>query len=196
MGSQKRGQSAAGSTGHAEDLSRIAYKNGFLYEQKYRGCAQCAIAAVQDTLQIPDKSVFKAASALSAGGALLCDGMCGGYSGGILAMGSVFGRRRHKFDDDSDYKHSSYRMAKRLHEKFIAEYGSVICREIHQKLFGETYDLWSQPSKEKFDRDGAHTSKCTDVVGKASSWAVEIILGEAAGLGLDLTAVRKLSEDI
>ncbi|GAJ17034.1 unnamed protein product [marine sediment metagenome] len=32
------------------DLANKAYKLGFEYEKIYHGCAQCVIAAVQDTL--------------------------------------------------------------------------------------------------------------------------------------------------
>jgi hypothetical protein len=44
-----------------------AYQLGFEYEKTYRGCSQCAIAAIQDTLDIRDDSVFKAGTGLAGG---------------------------------------------------------------------------------------------------------------------------------
>lgn len=160
-------------------LIDTAFNLGFEYEKKYRGCAQCTVAAVQDTLNLENDTLFKAASGLGAGCGLLCDGVCGGYSGGIMVMSSLFGRRRKKIDNDDEEKYCAFRMAKFLHDKFINEYGSVICNEIHHKIFGKTYNLWNANEKEEFNNDGAHESKCTTVVGNASSWIVQLILEEA-----------------
>ena len=41
-----------------KELLEKAYQLGFEYEKTYRGCSQCAIAAIQDTLDIRDDSVF------------------------------------------------------------------------------------------------------------------------------------------
>ncbi len=163
-----------------------AYNLGFEYEKKYRGCAQCTIAAVQDTLNINNDTLFKSASGLGAGCGLLCDGVCGGYSGGIMVMSSLFGRRRERIDNDDEEKYCAFRMAKLLHDKFIDEYDSVICNAIHQKIFGRTYNLWDANEKEEFNKNGAHESKCTEVVAKASSWVVQLILEEAEVRGITL----------
>ena len=57
-----------------------AHKLGFEYEKQYRGCSQCTVAAIQDAFGIRNDFIFQAASGLGAGGGLLGDGMCGGYS--------------------------------------------------------------------------------------------------------------------
>ena len=41
-------------------LVKKAYSLGFAYEKKYRGCSQCTLAAIQDTLGIRNDFVFKA----------------------------------------------------------------------------------------------------------------------------------------
>ena len=51
-------------------LTDKAYELGFAYEKEYRGCVQCTIAAVQDTLGVRNDFIFKSASGLSAGGGL------------------------------------------------------------------------------------------------------------------------------
>jgi C_GCAxxG_C_C family probable redox protein len=151
---------------------------GFDYERDYRGCAQCTIAAVQDALGVKNDAVFKAASGLAGGGGLLCDGFCGGYAGGVMMMSSLFGRRRDRFGEDRDERYASFHMAKALHDRFVKRYGSVICREIHDDIFGRRFDLWSPEGRQAFEDAGAHADKCTGVVADASAWVCEIILDE------------------
>lgn len=160
------------------ELIEKAREYGFEYEKTYRGCAQCTIAAVQDSLGVRNDSVFKAASGLAGGGGLLRTGICGGYSGGIMVMSSIFGRSRERFDDDREERNCSFRMAAALHDRFIEKYGSVICFEMHQKIFGRSFDLWDKKEREEFEKAGAHVDKCTTVVADASGWAVELIIDE------------------
>ena len=41
-----------------EALMKKAYDLGFEYERTYRGCSNCAVAAIQDTLDITDDAVL------------------------------------------------------------------------------------------------------------------------------------------
>ena len=95
-------------------------------------------------------------------------------------MSSLFGRRREKFDDDRDERYASFHMAKALHDRFVEKYGSVICREIHDEIFGRRFDLWNHEGRKAFEDAGAHAEKCTGVVADASAWVCEIILDELA----------------
>jgi C_GCAxxG_C_C family probable redox protein len=167
-------------------LIRKAYDLGFEYEKTYRGCAQCTIAAVQDTAGVRNDLVFKAAGGLAAGCGLLTDGPCGGYTGGILAMSMYFARVREKFDDDREENYCSFRMATSLHDRFVEEYGSIICREIHKEIFGRSFDMWDKEDKARFEEAGAHREKCTGVVAHATGWAMEILLDEIERRGLRL----------
>lgn len=155
-----------------------AFELGFLYEKKYRGCAQCTIAAIQDSLGIKNGYIFKAASTLGGGIGKLTDGVCGGYSGGAIMISASFGRRRNKFGDDDENKFCSNQLTIKLHQKFIDTYGSIICREIHRKIFGRTFNLWDEKEKREFERLGAHQDKCTNVVANAAVWTTELILKE------------------
>jgi C_GCAxxG_C_C family probable redox protein len=169
-----------------ESLIKKAYDLGFKYEKKYRGCSQSTIAAVQDALEIRNDYVFKAGSGFPAGCGLLGDGICGGYAGGIMIMSMFFGRRREKFDDDREENYRSFRMAHTLHDEFIREYGTIICKEIHCKIFGRSYNLWDSEEKKAFEEAGAHKDKCTTVVANASAWSTGVILDEIDKLSLDL----------
>jgi len=175
-----------------EEHVKKAYELGFDYEKKYRGCSQCAIAAIQDALGVPNDWVLKAGSGLATGLGLLRDGVCGGYSGGVMVMSTFFGRVREKFDNDHDEKYCSFHMAVDLHDRFIEKYGTIICKEVHYKLFGRTYDLWNPEEKQQFEDAGAHRDKCTSVVATASSWSAELILDEIKKRGLSLDDFKNL----
>lgn len=169
-----------------QELLEQAAQTGFEYEKIYRGCAQCTIAAVQDTLDLTNDAVFKAATGLAGGCGGTCDGVCGGLSGGIMMMSSCFGRSREGFDAENDQKQRASRMAKDLYQKFVETYGSAICKDIHGELFGRTFDFGDAEDKQAFEDAGAHTDKCPSVVANASRWTAELILDELDQLGIEL----------
>lgn len=161
-----------------KELMEKAYELGFEYEKKYKGCSQCVIAAIQDTLGIRDDSVFKAATGLAGGSGLTGIGACGGYVGGVMVLGQLLGRERSSFEDPERIRFRSFDMAKQLGDEFIREFGTIICRDIHVKIFGRPYYLRDPEDFNKFEEAGGHADKCTDVVGKAAQMAVKIILDE------------------
>jgi C_GCAxxG_C_C family probable redox protein len=161
-----------------ENIIQRALSLGSEYEKTVTGCCQCTIAAIQDALEIRNDAVFKAGSGLTAGGGVSCEGSCGGFTGGVMVMSSVFGRRRERWDNDKEEKDCAHRMARALLDKFNREYGSNICRSIHRNIFGRDFDLMDARDREAFEKLGAHVDKCTSVVGKAAAWATELILEE------------------
>jgi len=161
-----------------KELLEKAYELGFEYEKTYKGCSQCVIAAIQDTLDIRDDSVFKAATGLAGGGGLTGIGLCGGYAGGVMVLSQLLGRERSIFDDPERVRFRSFDLAKQLADEFIREFGTIICRDIQIKKFGRPYYLRDPEDFNKFEEAGGHDDKCTDVVGKAAQMAVKIILDE------------------
>jgi len=151
------------------------YQLGKKYEQTYKGCSQCVIAALQDAFNIRNDDVFKAATGLVAGGGTCIDGSCGAYAGAIMVLSSLLGRQRDDFADTAGVLFRNFELVQKLREKFIQEYGSVICRNIQTKLFGRPYYLADMDDLEKFEKAGAHDVHCPEVVGKAARWAAEII---------------------
>jgi len=131
---------------------------------------------LQDVFNLRNDAIFKAATALAGGGARATDGSCGSYSGGILFIGSVIGRERDNFEDKEKVRIKTHNLAKKLHDKFIKEYGSVICRDIQTKIMGRSYYFIDPDEYQKFLDAGAHDIYCPDVVGKAARWVTEILL--------------------
>jgi hypothetical protein len=165
---------------------------GFEYEKTITGCCQCTIAAVQDALDIRNDAVFKAGSGLTAGGGISCEGSCGGYTGGVMVMSSVFGRCRQKWDNDRKEKDCAHRMAGALLKRFNRQYGSHICCKIHQCIFGREFDLKNAAQRLAFERSGAHVDRCTSVVGDAAAWAAALILEELGARRMTMDDLRRM----
>jgi C_GCAxxG_C_C family probable redox protein len=161
-----------------QDLLDKAYQLGFEYEKTYKGCSQCAIAAIQDTLDIKEDNVFKAATGLAAGGGLTGIGVCGGYVGGVMMISLLYGRERSNFEDPERKRFKSFELARRFGLLYTRELGSIICRDIQTQKFGRPYYIADPQDFEKFEEAGGHVDKCTDVVGTASRLAVQFILDE------------------
>jgi len=162
----------------AKKLMEKAYKLSYEYENVYRGCGQCTLAALQDTFDMRDDSTFKAMTGYAGGGATTGDAGCGAYVAGILFLSMLKGRERDDFADPKRIRFESFAIARKLHDKVIAEYGTVICREMQMKLFGRPYYLPDPDEFAKFDAAGAHTTVCTEVCGKVAMWTAEIVIQE------------------
>jgi C_GCAxxG_C_C family probable redox protein len=152
-----------------------AYQLGKEYEKTCKGCSQCVVAALQDTFNIRDDAVFRASGGLAAGGGLATDGSCGAYAGGTMVLSYLQGRKRDTFEDEDELTRSMGIVLK-LHDMFIQEYGSVICRDIQTKTFGRPYYLADMEEFDKFEKAGGHDDRhCPEVVGKAARWAATLI---------------------
>ena len=157
-------------------LMKQAHRLGYKYENEYRGCAQCTFAAACAVSGRENPELFRAANGFAAGMSLMGDGVCGGYSGGIMAMGLFAGRRLEFFDGDKEEKDRIAAMGQKLREKFIETYDTVICHGIHENIFGRAFHITRPEDKEAFEAAGAHTiDKCAAVVGAASAWVTEIL---------------------
>ena len=161
-----------------QELLDKAYELGFEYEKVYRGSSQCVIAAIQDTLDIRDDSVFKAGTGLAGGGGLTGIGICGGYAGGVMVLSQVVGRERSNFEDPEGVRYKTFGLTRKFLDDYTRELGSIICRDIQLIKFGRPYYIADADDYEKFEAAGAHVDKCPDVVGKAAQLAVELILDE------------------
>ena len=161
-----------------KDRAATAYELGFSYEKEYRGCAQCVIAALQDAFEIRNAetdAIFKSATALAGGVAQETDGNCGAYTGGAMMIGYHIGRERDNFADPEKIRMRTSALTSELHARFIEEFGTVTCREIHTRIMGRPFYIKDPDELKKFDEAGAHADKCTRVVALAAQWTAEIL---------------------
>lgn len=162
-----------------EEKAKKAYELGHKYEKELKGCAQSTILALLETYKITDSDIYRSMAGFSAGGAVMGDGMCGAYAAGLLFFGLHTGRRLEDIGDPAEPRASSknednYALSRRLHDKFIEEYGTLICHQIHVKLYGRSYNIFDADEMEKFEKAGAHDWGCTSICGKAAQWVTEI----------------------
>lgn len=155
---------------------RRAYELGVKYESLYRGCCQCTLAALQDAFNKKDDGTFKVSTGLATGIGLIGSAGCGGYSGGALFVGQFIGRERKDFTKISSSDTEIFPIIKELHDKFIEEYGTIICMDIQKKIFGRSFYLLEKDERALFEEMGSHKDKCPVVVGKAAAWTAEIVL--------------------
>jgi len=158
-----------------EQLLKKIYDLAFNYEAERGSCPQCVLAALFETLNIGDEATIKSADALAGGTALSTKGTCGALVGGLLAISSVVGR---EYDDfcAGKTKRRVFQFSKQLYDKFIDEYSSPLCCDVHLKLFGRTFNLMDPKEYEEFEKAGAHVDKCPSVSGNVARWTAEIIL--------------------
>ena len=170
------------------ELCDAAEKKAALFEQKHHGCAQCVLAALMEVFpQIRHLDAFKSATGLAGGVGLTVEGSCGGLTGGVMALSLFYGRQLENISDPEGQRFISYRLAARLHDRFVQEYGTSICGKIHQQVMGQTYRLNRPKEWDRFLEAGGHSEKCPQVVGKAARWTTEIIAAEEAIQGRELS---------
>lgn len=159
-----------------KEILEQVYARAFEYEQKFGSCPQCVLAAIQDVFGTVDDAVFKAGHALAGGLGLTTNGTCGALSGGVMALCCKHGRTRDDFAKGRYLK--SYRLGKRLYDRFVQEYGSCICRDVQERIFGRSFNLWDAEEYAEFERAGGHKDKCPSVTGNVAMWVAELLLGE------------------
>lgn len=158
-------------------------------ERNFRNCCQSTLLAVQEVLAIPvHDDLLKAGTGFS-GGIGRSGSECGGYIGGIMLLGLLFGRDRATmtYPDESIRTERREKITNRLQElilrfreRFTQEYGSTKCNDIEMKIFGRSFESMNKEERDEKDRLGGHEDKCPIVLGKAARWAAELIMEEQA----------------
>ena len=157
-------------------LYKSAWERGFYHESTLKGCAQCTLLTVRDVCGFFDERVFEAATAFSAGMSLCGDSACGGYSGGLMAIGLVYKRGLEEIEKkDKNGQYKAFELSQLLHDMFADCYGSVICKDIHNCIFCRSYTLRVDEEKQLFEEAGAHADKCTAVVAMSSYMFVKML---------------------
>ena len=159
-----------------KELLSAVYERAYQNEAEFGVCPQAVLAALQDYFRFIDDSLIQASHALAGGIARSTDGTCGALNGGLIVISSIYGRKRSEFGEKTGNHEKGEMIARELHDRFAAEFGGVICREVQEKVFGRSYNLRDPREFEKFEADGGHTDKCPLVTGKAARMTAEILL--------------------
>ncbi len=151
-----------------EQAINIAFKIGFEAEKSKTNCAQATFHAISSVLGVINLQIFKSLYSLAGGGASSTFGSCGAFSGALLAFGLFFGRTYEEWQDGKRGAKSS-KLATEFYNKFTQKFNTVVCFEIHKKLFGRTFIFSNKEDMEEFEKLGGHTIKCPSVVGLSSA---------------------------
>lgn len=154
-----------------------AYERGFEFEKQYHGCAQCAVGALYEIFpELRNDDIFRAAGGLGGGVGLTCKGHCGALTGGVMVLSQLYGRELSEIADPERKRAVAFELGERMVQKFLDTYGTIICREIHEKVMARPFNLVDPVDKQAFEEAGGHITACPSVVGNGVRWAAEVIL--------------------
>jgi len=149
---------------------------------KFSGCSQSVLLALQEAFNIGDAMSFKAATTLS-GGVVRRGETCGALLGALLALGLVKGREDMR--DTQAYRDAMV-PANEVVDEFKArlrrEFGfkkpleSTICRDIQRSIYGRGFDLNKPEDYKAFLDAGGHSDLgCPNVCAVAAEVTAEKI---------------------
>ncbi len=164
-------------------LLEKAFELGVHFEKYSGSCSQCTVAALHEILGFED-IVVKVATSSCGGQAGLTTGACGGVIGGTIVLDYYLGRparmvsATHPIPEGMECLSEAMAAARSLSERFIREYGSMLCPSVQSKLFGRSFNLQNSDDWKAFEEAGGHSdpSKCMSVVGNAARWTLEILI--------------------
>jgi C_GCAxxG_C_C family probable redox protein len=142
------------------DVKEIGMKA--LEYDKYSGCSQSVLLALQEAFGIGDIESFKAATVLS-GGVARKGETCGALLGGLMALGLMIGRE--DITDSQVYRDAmvpSDEIIKEFQKGLKENFGfaealeNTICRDIQLRIYGESFDLTDPVSYKAFLDAGGH----------------------------------------
>ena len=147
---------------------------------KYSGCSQSVMGALQDELGIGNKESFKAATMLSGG--FRRGETCGAIIGGIMALGLIIGRE--SMEDTETYRRAmstADEVSDRFKQELQQQYGfswelkSTLCPEIQERIYGRPFDL--RHEFEDFLKAGGHSDTgCPRVCAIAAQVVAEKVI--------------------
>lgn len=166
-----------------EQLLEKASELGVDFEKYSSSCSQCTVAALQEILGFEDV-IVKIATSSCGGQAGLSTGACGGVIGATIVLDYYLGRPADMVSATQEIPKSLAALssamgaARSFCDKFVQEYGSILCPQVQAKIYGRSFNLQDPADWDAFQAAGAHSdpTKCMRVVGNASRWALETLL--------------------
>ena len=138
-------------------------------------CARSVLVGLRSVCdEIPDEMIT--ASLSLAGGTGAASGSCGAYCAGLLGVGIMFNATLDDELSNPALKMQGVEKFTEYRDRFLKEMGTVMCPEIHKKIFGRSYILTDPQQEMEFMMLEGHNVKCADVVATAARIAAEMIL--------------------
>ncbi len=140
-------------------------------------CSRSTLAGLAEVFDFIPECMVTASAGLC-GGTGSASGSCGAYCAGLLAVGLKFNASireelaepdRDLFGETTAAKMCEYR------DRFLQEFGTILCPEIHKQIFGRSYNLLDPEDLGAFFQLEGHAEQCAKVVGTATRIAAEMI---------------------
>lgn len=151
---------------------------------KYHGCAQCSLLAIQEAYELKDDLLSKAAVGLS-GGVGGMRSVCGALTGTALALGMKYGRDVSVLEGPAEeaieIEYAAIEPVAKLSKWFEREFGSIICRDIRRSFMGTDLSREIPWQKQWMEDLGIH-EHCAKIVAKAARRAAAML--ENPNLGI------------
>ena len=161
-----------------EIIQRVKAKA--LANDKFSGCSQSVLGALQEEFDIGDMQSFKAATVHSGG--FRRGETCGALIGGLMGLGLAIGRER--MEDTDTYQKAmdvSDEISRRFKEELRKQFGSgqelksTLCTEIQERVLGRSFEFPRE--YEAFLEAGGHSDTgCPKVCSIAAQVVAEKIL--------------------
>ena len=167
----------------APQLLDKAFELGVAYEKNSGSCSQCTAAALREILGF-EALIVQVATSSCGGQAGLSTGACGGIIGGTIVLDYYLGRSAENVSATEmipkgrEELGRAMEAARCLGERFIGQYGSILCPQVQKSIFGRSFNLQDAADWKAFEDAGGHSdpSKCMSVVGNAARWTLEILI--------------------
>lgn len=137
-------------------------------EMKYHGCSQVVVHAFLDIFEEDNVPLFMAASPFAAGMALTGNN-CGALIGGLMILGSVFGRKDVKEGMPGIIK--GLKPMRKLVRYFEGKGGALDCRDI-------TGTDLANPEKAGAYFEGGGLEKCANIIADVSAYVAGLLYEE------------------
>ncbi|HEX7501845.1 MAG TPA: C-GCAxxG-C-C family protein [Acidobacteriota bacterium] len=118
-------------------------------------CAQSVLGVFCADLDLDRETAMKLASGFGAGMARRQE-VCGAVSGAIMVIGLKHGQAR---EDDKAAKETAYRLSRGVMDRFQAEFGSCLCRELLPGI-----DLATEAGHQRYKAEGWSEKVCRPCV--------------------------------
>ncbi len=159
-----------------------------LFYDKYSGCSQSVLLALQEGLGVGDVQSLKAATAF-AGGMARRGESCGALVGALMGLSLEEGRE--KLEDLPKLQGmitDGFALSNEFMRRLEKEYGmkkpltSTLCRDLQQAIYGRSWNLADPAQRTDFINSGGHGDNgCLKVCGVAAEVAAEMILSKRGG---------------
>lgn len=129
---------------HRDEVLNRVQRRAEEYEYFTHSCAKGSALALMEAFDLGNWAIVRAMSPFPGFG--MTGGICGGVTGGLIALGLFFGS-----DHPEDYEGTGRTMtaAREFIDRFKQELGTISCPELQEKvIFGEYMD--PRGSKENF----------------------------------------------